>query len=636
MAYTPSPNLVFSRPPATNGNLLFGAGESVTPTLATLATGAMHASAATPVASASGSAGVLVTGSVACTAATPTATATGSAQYNSLAERPTITSAVTRHQVASALGATVQTQHSAAGSLPAITRSDHQVATVSQHSTAAAHQDGAGFRRGTSASHQAASHAQTASGLAHQDGADIRSATTTGHTDAGPAQRGAGVPHQDGAPVWHARTARHQDAQRVNTSRHHRHQPATARRAQWRTRHQDGRTAPAGLPQWPLPPITPPVTRSAHLLFACKPWAGGPVHLVFGRVCGAYPLPPSPIYILPARYYMAVHSLSAHMLPSLDSVPIFDVSLAADSGSTVWTFSASAPASVFEQLYTAPGELPPSIRITLDGMQWVFIVDSLQRTEQFGQRGTRLAGRSATAMIGQPYSPETARLSDAPYTAQQLAAQALDLTGVSLDWDIDDWLIPAGAWSHAGTPLAAVQAIAEAAGGYVNSHRSAATLLVRHPYPTLPGGIPGGPWNWGGAFPADVELAPDSIITSAIERKDGPATNGVYVSGANQGVLAHVKRSGTAGNVLASMITDPLITATESAQQRGLSVLGAAGAKHIVQISLPILTGPSQPGVLDVGQLVQINESTPWRGRVRSVSVQGKAARQSVQLERHL
>lgn len=333
---------------------------------------------------------------------------------------------------------------------------------------------------------------------------------------------------------------------------------------------------------------------------------------------------------------MAVHSLAANMLPSLDSVPIFDVSLAADSGSTVWTFSASAPASVFDQLYTAPGELPPNIRITLDGMQWVFIVDSLQRTEQFGQRGTRLAGRSATALIGQPYSPESASLSDAPYTAQQLAAQALDLTGVALDWDIDDWLIPAGAWSHAGTPLAAVQAIAEAAGGYVNSHRSAATLLVRHPYPTLPGGIPGGPWNWGGAFPADVELAPDSIITSAIERKDGPAINGVYVSGANQGVLAHVKRGGTAGNVLASMITDPLITATEAAQQRGLSVLGAAGAKHMVQISLPILTGPSQPGVLDVGQLVQINESTPWRGRVRSVSVQGKAARQSIQLERHL
>ena len=51
------------------------------------------------------------------------------------------------------------------------------------------------------------------------------------------------------------------------------------------------------------------------------------------------------------------------------------------------------------------------------------------------------------------------------FTAQQLALQALDLTGYTLDWDLTDWLVPAGAWSHSGTPLAAVQAIVEAARG---------------------------------------------------------------------------------------------------------------------------------------------------------------------------
>ncbi len=389
------------------------------------------------------------------------------------------------------------------------------------------------------------------------------------------------------------------------------------------------------MPKWPQPPRPPGYVSSPHLLFACPAVLGGAANLVFGRVCGAYPQPLPPIYILPARFYMAVHSLTAHLLPSNEQIPIYDVSLSADSGSTVWTFSATAPAGVFDALTPTDG-LPRQIKITLDGIEWVFVVDSLQRQNQFGQRSTKLAGRSATALLGSPYSRETARLSDAPYTAQQLAAQSLDLTGVALSWGIDDWLVPAGAWSHTGTPLAAVQAIAEAAGGYVNSHRSAATLLVRHPYPTLPGGIPGGPWNWGGAFAADVELAPDSIITSGIERKDGPAIDGVYVSGTTQGVLAHIRRTGTAGSNLAGMVTDPLITDVVAAQQRGLSVLGAAGAKHHVQITLPILTGASQPGVLDVGQLVQINESTPWRGRVRAVSVQGMAARQSVTLERHL
>lgn len=192
--------------------------------------------------------------------------------------------------------------------------------------------------------------------------------------------------------------------------------------------------------QWP-PPRPPGYVSSPHLLFACPPWAGGSVHLVFGHVCLG---PRSPIYILPARFYMAVHSLTAHLLPSNEQVPIYDVSLSADIGSTVWTFSASSPASVFDALSPTDG-LPRQIKITLDGLEWVFVVDSLQRQNQFGQRSTKLAGRSATALMGSPYSRETARLSDAPYTAQQLAAQALDLTGVALSWGIDDWRVPAGA-----------------------------------------------------------------------------------------------------------------------------------------------------------------------------------------------
>lgn len=389
----------------------------------------------------------------------------------------------------------------------------------------------------------------------------------------------------------------------------------------------------------PPPPVVIPVrpdTLIGMRFCALYPTADHTT-LVFGlNPCGNV-TPDSPLYILPSRFYMAVHSIEAHLLPSLEPVPIFDVSLNADSGSFGWTFSASGPADLFDAL--APtGGLQPSIRVIIDGLQWTFVVDSLQQAAAFGKRTCRLAGRSPTALVGAPYSRETARLNSTARNAQQLAADALALTGVDLDWGITDWLVPAGAWSHTGTPLAAVQAIAQAAGGYVNSHRSDTTLLVRHPYPLLPGGVPGGPWNWGGAFGADVELAPDAIITSSIDRRDGPDLDGVYVSGTAQGVLAHVKRTGTAGAKLAAMVTDPLMTATAAAQQRGLAVLGAAGAKHLVQMSLPVLTGGANPGVLAVGQLVQINHSVPWRGRVRSVGVQAAqpSVRQSISLERHL
>ena len=635
MATTPSPHLVFKQPPATGGQLVFGAGDEQPPPA--LATGTLQASIAPPSASASGSAATVAHGTLQASAAAPSVTASGSAQYNSLAERPTVTAAVAHHQAASALAAQVQTQHNSTASQPAMVQARHQPASPAQHSTAARQQNGTDTRQITSTRHAEATAAQTSAGLRHQDGTDTRQATSTRHAEATPAQRGAGLPHQDGAPIWHARTARHQQATQASTSRHHRHQIATPRRAHWHTRHQDGRTAPAGMSQWPQPPRPPGYVPNPHLLFACPAWAGGPVRLVFGHVCGTPARPNTPIYILPARFYMAVHQIEAKRLPDNTPIGIFDVSLSADVGSWAWTFSASCKPGAFDALAPSGG-IPATLQITLDGLQWVFIVDSLQRQEAFGQRSVKVAGRSATAIIGQPYARTTARLSNADYTAQQLAAQAVDLTDVAVDWGIDDWLVPAGAWSHDGTPLEAVQAIAEAAGGYVNSHRSQPTLLVRHPYPTLPGGIPGGPWNWGSAtFAADVELAPDALVTKGIERKDGPDVDGVYVSGTTQGVLAHVKRTGTAGAKLASMLTSPLITAPIAAQQRGLSVLGAAGVKHMVQISLPVLTGASQPGVLDVGQLVQVNEATPWRGRVRSVSVAAsKTVRQTVTLERHL
>lgn len=407
------------------------------------------------------------------------------------------------------------------------------------------------------------------------------------------------------------------------------------------THWQDARRVPPGLSivLQPEPPEPDPCYDPATLgrLEFWRPWANDG-RLVFVCVRGQV-APTAPLYILPARYYMTVHNLQAHRLPDLTEIPIFDVSLSSVRGSFGWTFNASVGAGAFDALAPSGG-LPAQIRITLDGIQFAFAVDSLQREERFGRRSVRIAGRSVTALLAAPYSRETSRLNTAARTAQQLALEALEFTGVALDWGITDWLVPIGAWSHTGTPLAAVQAIVEAAGGYLHSHRTAATLLARHPYPDLAGGLTGGPWNWyAPSVVPDVELAPDAFLTTGIERRDGPDINAVYVSGTTQGVNVLYKRAGTAGEKLASPVTDALITAAEVGRWRGRSIVGAGGPKHLVQGSIPVLIGESQPGVLDVGQLVQINDPQPWRGRVHEVGVSarfGDKVRQVVSIERHL
>ncbi|MFM9902086.1 MAG: hypothetical protein ACKVOT_13830 [Polaromonas sp.] len=397
---------------------------------------------------------------------------------------------------------------------------------------------------------------------------------------------------------------------------------------------QQARHPAQGREAWPPVIVQPPIgyTPSTALLFQCPPLSA-PYVLFFGSHPCAFINRPS---ILPAKVYMTTHNLIAHRLPDLVEVPLYNATLSADVGSFAWQFSATGPDSLFNQLAPDTG-LPQQLQIVLDGMVWVFLVESIKRDHAFGKRTVSISGRSVTALLGAPWARAEAFNNPLSANAQQLAAQALDLSGVALDWGITDWLVDANAWSYSGTRLAAVQAIAEAAGGYIQSHRSLAELQVRHPYPMRPDGSSGGPWNWATGA-ADIELAPDAIITSAIERRDGPDVNAVYVSGTTQGVLARILRAGSAGDKLADLQTDALITQGEAAGQRGLSVLGKAGPKYAISLELPVLTGFGQPGVIDVGQLIQINDSTPWRGRVSSVSVNAAMpkARQTITLERHL
>jgi hypothetical protein len=395
------------------------------------------------------------------------------------------------------------------------------------------------------------------------------------------------------------------------------------------------RHAPNGRALWPLPTAVPPGkwVPDTHLLFQCPPLES-PWVLRFGaQPC--YLTDVGVLNILPSRFYMTINTVKAELLPSLAEVPLYPgCTISQDVGSYGWTLSATGPASIHTQLARVSG-LPKQLRVTINCLPFVFAIDAPRKTENFGKTVTSITGRSVTAAVGPSFARETSRLATSPYSAQQLAAQALENTGITLDWGLEDWLVPAGAWSHYGTPLAAVQAIAQAAGGYVQSHRNLPELQVRHPYPLLPGGILGGPWNWGGAFAADVSLAPDAIVSRSTEVRDIPALNAVYVSGTTQGVLALIKREGTAGELLGAQISDALITANVAARQRGLAVLGPAGSRVMHQLELPVLVGVGQPGILSTDQLIQVNDAVPWRGRVRAVSVTGgrPSVRQTVLVE---
>ncbi|MEG0937902.1 MAG: hypothetical protein RSE32_03125 [Comamonas sp.] len=364
-----------------------------------------------------------------------------------------------------------------------------------------------------------------------------------------------------------------------------------------------------------------------QLLF-CRPWAPS-TDLLFMccKPVGPEPLPQFVIPLLPV--YMQVHHLTAHLLPRLEPVVLTDVTISADDDSYCWSLSASGPEHLLDQL--APvGGLPQRLQVGIDGMQFVFAVTSTARSRSFDRRRVAVQGISVTAMLGAPYLPQQSWLSTSVATAQQLVVAALEFSGVDLDWQIPDWQVPAGAWSFQGTPLQAVLRMAESVNAVVRSHRTAVQLIVAPRYPVLP-------WEWGAAVP-DVQMPAAIIVTDELRPDPRAEYNAVYVAGGSVGgVLGHVVRSLSARDKLAPQIQDDLITHADAARMRGSWELAASGNKLQHSISMPVLTGGSNPGILNPGQLLEVADTDgTWRGLVRGVSVSASMprVRQQVTVER--
>lgn len=236
-------------------------------------------------------------------------------------------------------------------------------------------------------------------------------------------------------------------------------------------------------------------------------------------------------------------------------------------------------------------------------------------------------------MLASPHSPVVTRSNDIDRTVRQLLDDALTTNGVSLGWAVGwqaaDWLVPAGVWSHTGSYIEHAQRIAEAAGAYVQADPLLDTLHVLPRYPALP-------WDWSAATP-DIILPSAPVVREAVEWLDKARYNRVFISGTEAGgILGQVTRNGTAGDIVAPMVTDPLCTHADAARARGGAILADTGRQARITLDLPIL---SETGIIRPGALVEYTDAgSARRGLVRSTAVRAQlpTARQTIELETHV
>ena len=586
-----SADLLFSLPPATDGHLVFGDTGGPGP--------------AVPDATLAG-AGV-ITGL--CMRV--------QASYDVNTSRPTVGQTTHHYQQATPAHMGLQDAYQQAQALPTGLHSRYQQAHPLQAPTSAAWDDAAHTRATTGLRYQQAQPAhhlglrsawQTAQG--HRVGRALR------YQEAWPLQVLGSARFQQALGMRMGGLHRYQEALRSGRSFSARFQRALPWRVDHRVRYQEAWPPRPGLTVLiPTEPPGPPpcYTPNGHLVFTAA--HDGTGHLVF--VCErTSPPPPGGLVVVPVRrVYIVINSAVLIRVDGWVALPTLSMSMSLDVDSWTWSFSASVPGYALPDIEPTAG-VPVDVQATINGVSYRFIVESISRERTFGRNDLRIGGRGRAAVLDAPYAPIMTFMNTGARTAQQIANDILVDNGVPLGWTVewnpDDWNVPAGVFNHQGSYISALTSVTDSIAAYLQPHNTAETLRVLSRYPVAP-------WEWGTVTP-DYELPAAVMTREGIEWSEKARYNRVYVMGQQVGVQGRVTRGGTAGDYLAPSIVDPLITQAAAARQRGLAVLSDTGRIASVSLRMPVL---AETGIIPPGKFVSyVDGGTERIGITRSVSVE--------------
>jgi len=438
---------------------------------------------------------------------------------------------------------------------------------------------------------------RTAIRTSSQEGVDVRYGIRTSSQDMYHRRSSIRTDSQDAVKSIHSRRSPHNQAKRLNIYR--------------RTRSQEAMVPPPGtIPV--IPPYNPCYTPSADLLFEVR----GPSDTALIFYCENHDTPPSgDTVVVPIRsVYIVINNVTLRRVDGDIYLPALSLSLSIDTDSWTWGFSATLPPQSLADVRSSDGT-PIELEASINGNLYRLLAEKVSRTRQFGDARIAISGRGKNAILDKPYSPILTFANSIERTAQQLMADVLTFNGIPLGWDVDwqldDWLVPAGVFNVQGSYIDGLNTIVGAAGAYLQPHPTDQQFRALLRYPVAP-------WDWSGVTP-DFEL-PSAVTTQeGIEWLVKPDYNRVYVSGQQQGINGRVTRAGTAGDLAAQMVTDPLITEAAAARQRGLSILGDTGRQAIVSLRLPVL---DDTGIITPGAFVKYTDGSDEKfGIVRSTSV---------------
>jgi len=322
-----------------------------------------------------------------------------------------------------------------------------------------------------------------------------------------------------------------------------------------------------------------------------------------------------PPAVIPNLRSYIVHNLITANIGGIAIDPL-SFGIKTDMDGYYWQGNISITAKDYAKIKSkldVPRGSEPMINVTVNGFPLSFIAEDQQRSRQFAQQTYSLSGRSITARLGADYAVSQGGLIDQASYVSQIAAQQLNGLSISiLDWDINDWLVPASAYSVAGkTPIAVLADIAKAAGGFLTSHPSEPTVSLKPRWKVAA-------WDMATATP-DVIVPADVIRQINDQKRVNPRYNTVRLNSASDG--AEVYRQTQGRDAEASTQDHPLYTDRDAMLPAGIAILSDSGTHGDYTIKLRWADKYNLP-LAQLGEIWQFNDPEgAWRGVITGVGV---------------
>ncbi len=308
------------------------------------------------------------------------------------------------------------------------------------------------------------------------------------------------------------------------------------------------------------------------------------------------------------RTYMIYNNVSAE----IDGQPIgiYTAKINTSMDSFCWQFDIEIRHDDFAKLNLDTRADDPLMTITINGHQWIMLVEDYGERKAFNRDSYTLTGRSRTALLTGDYAKRKTQLINTALNASQLAQQQLAGLPFTLVYDSDaDWFIPADTYTVSGTPIETIMDIAEAGGHYVASHPTDPILYIRKRWPREAWAV--------NSNDADRQLSALTWLSLTGNRNISTRYNSVRLagSGANAkggyiyrqinagdktpeaGAISHVLYAGDTNN-----------TPVAAFRNKGIQVLSDSGKHKIYSVQHIWADDTTNPENLPLSQLQEVLE----------------------------